>query len=159
MKLGPKIKSFRTAQGMSQTELARKMSERCSTRWYQNTVSRVEQGDREVKTLQELRALQSILGDDVIADTPAGDALARLSQATKQPTTARVVTDALSKIRDVTGLADPQAERDKFRALIARARRHTKQLESALDELEEMESHLFLTFDEVFPDELAHDED
>lgn len=34
-----------------------------------------------------------------------------------------------------------------------------KQLESVLGELEEMESHLFLTFNEVFPSEPPHDDD
>lgn len=59
-----RMAELRTALGMSQSELARRMVERGYESYSQTSVSRTEKGDRPIR-LGEARALAEILGSDI----------------------------------------------------------------------------------------------
>lgn len=60
-KFGQLVKDRREALGLSQNALARSMQEFGFENWHQTTVSRVEAGERKVKAVTELKALEQIL--------------------------------------------------------------------------------------------------
>lgn len=109
---GASVRARRQALGLSQSRLAELMREHGQTNWYQNTVSRLEKGERSVITLGDARALESILGP--IEDGPA----AELSNKAKGFFVAAKVDSARTQIRNL-------------RAAIST-------LEQKLDEIEEL---------------------
>ncbi len=77
--IGKNIRRARKAAGMNQTELAAAMGEH-GFPWRQNVVSRVEIGQREL-LLQEIQALQDILGQAITSGTQLEQSAVQLGRA------------------------------------------------------------------------------
>lgn len=73
--IGDNVRALRKTAGLSQAKLAEKMRESGRSTWWQNTVSRVEHNTQPVEDLEDLEALDDILGGGVLRGTPLGDKL------------------------------------------------------------------------------------
>ena len=92
---GASVRARRQALGLSQSRLAELMREQGQTNWHQNTVSRLEKGERSVITLGDARALEGILGP--IEGGPATE----LSNKAKGFFVAAKVDSARAEIRNL----------------------------------------------------------
>ena len=109
---GASVRSRRQALGLSQNRLAELMREQGRKKWHQNTVSRLEKGERSVITLGDASALESILGP--ITDSPA----AELSNKAKRFFVAAKVDDARAEIRNLrTAIATLEKTLDEIEQL------------------------------------------
>ena len=141
---GGNLRAVRDHRGMGQRELAARMAERHFS-WHQNTVTRVEKGDRDVSYL-ETQALAAILG--VTTDrfgwaTPEAAAIMLMSGVTGRLREAwREVADGTARLKAARDAAERSAAenrdskyervRDAARGLAEEVESAT--LEAALDE-------------------------
>ncbi|WP_170286897.1 helix-turn-helix domain-containing protein [Brevibacterium linens] len=70
--IGENIRLLRKTARLSQAGLAEKMREAGRTHWHQTTVSRVEHNSQPVDDLEDLEALEGILGGNLYKGTPFG---------------------------------------------------------------------------------------
>lgn len=109
-RFGRNVAELRQQAGLKQADLAARMVELGCANWRQTTVSRVEHGDQRV-TLQELVALEEILGGEITRGTAGGEA----------------VSQALQKSAD----ASRQFDQDQIRAALQEIADARESLDSA----------------------------
>lgn len=128
MQINENMRRLRKAAKMSQGALAEKMSEQ-GRPWHQTTVSRIEVGSQDLDSLEDVIALQGILGPELIDGTPLArgmDASARLKfhqAAVEELKTIYATMDMLQRsTRRLSGLIGSLLEdegRETFKASLA----------------------------------------
>lgn len=110
------MRRLRKAAEMSQGALAEAMRERGETHWRQTTVSRVENA-RQTLTMGEHRALEDILGPEVIAGTELQKSLRKFAGAVSDAAVTwrvqrleELLTEAGEYLDDLKRLLDIQRE-------------------------------------------------
>lgn len=109
--LGGNLRRMRRASGLSQTQLADEMRKAGRERWYQNTVSRIEQDKQPLNNAADIGALRDILGD-VLDGTKLGEDMKRVSVGMQDNT----IENELVQID--AAIAEIQLRFDKLRRLI-----------------------------------------
>lgn len=128
-KISANLRALREQRGISQSELARQMSERGHP-WHQSTVARVQQGTQQLRAA-ELMDLAEILHTSVDRFTwtqpEAGETEMTYAAGTRVVRAARDVTDAVTHLLaalDAARRAAGAAERSKY-PRVQEARRDT----------------------------------
>ena len=145
---GANLRAVRDHRGMGQRELAARMAERRFP-WHQNTVTRVEKGDRDI-SFREVQALAWILGvttDRFTWAGPEATAVTLMSGVNGRLRGAwREVADAAARLhaarsaaeKSVADYQDSEYERVRNAARGLREEVESATLEGALAEAEEL---------------------
>lgn len=103
MRLSENMRILRKRAGLSQGDLAQQMAER-GRPWHQTTVSRIERGSQELDSLQDINALQGILGTELLDSTALSSG--RENDDSKRIEETIKIVETLKRIK--TDLADLQ---------------------------------------------------
>ena len=103
MRLSKNMRTLRKRAGLSQGDLAQQMAER-GRPWHQTTVSRIERGTQELDSLQDINALQGILGTELLDSTALS--AGREADDSKRIEEAIKIVESLKRIK--ADLADLQ---------------------------------------------------
>jgi len=100
MQINENMRRLRKAAKMSQGALAEKMSEQ-GRPWHQTTVSRIEVGSQELDSLEDIIALQGILGPDLIAGTPLARGMDASARANFHSAAVEELKSIYSRLNDL----------------------------------------------------------